>query len=81
MSTLKNQYGDLNDEATYKKYAADIFSKTMIFDDARWNAFVANPDANILQDDPAFQLCQRFLSKIIYSKYASYYPAIHCKEC
>ena len=26
--TLKDQYGSLDDEATYKKYAADIFSKT-----------------------------------------------------
>ena len=39
--TLKNTYGPLDDEATYKKYAADIFSKTMIFDDAKWNAFIS----------------------------------------
>ena len=51
---LKNTYGPLDDDATYKKYAADIFNKTFIFDDARWNAFVANPDANVLQADPAF---------------------------
>ena len=54
----------LKDEATYKKYAADIFSKTMIFDDAKWNAFIANPDAMKLQDDPAFTLCQRFYKKL-----------------
>ncbi len=47
--TLKNNYGPLDDEATYKKYAADIFSKTMIFDDAKWKAFIANPDADVLQ--------------------------------
>ncbi|MBN8676398.1 MAG: S46 family peptidase [Chitinophagales bacterium] len=65
---LKNTYGPLNDEATYKKYAADIFSKTIIFDDARWNAFIANPDANVLQSDPAFGYASTF-----YTNYSSKY--------
>ncbi len=65
---LKNTYGPLNDEATYKKYAADIFSKTIIFDDARWNAFIANPDANTLQSDPAFGYASTF-----YTNYSSKY--------
>ncbi len=59
--TLKNSYGSLSDDATYKKYAADVFSKTMIFDDAKWNAFVANPDAVVLQTDPAFAYASAFL--------------------
>jgi len=65
---LKNTYGPLNDEATYKKYAADVFSKTIIFDDARWNAFIANPDANTLQSDPAFGYASTF-----YTNYSSKY--------
>ncbi len=76
---LKNQYGDLNDEATYKKYAADIFSKTMIFDDARWKAFVANPDANKLQDDPAFNYASAFI-KNYNSKYAAYFQQFNAKN-
>lgn len=59
--TLKNSYGALDDDATYKKYAADVFSRTMIFDDTRWNAFVANPDAVTLQSDPAFAHASAFL--------------------
>ncbi len=59
--TLKNSYGPLNDDATYKKYAADVFSKTMIFDEAKWSAFVANPDAVTLQADPAFAYASAFL--------------------
>jgi hypothetical protein len=66
--TLKNTYGPLDDDATYKKYAADIFSKTMILDDARWNAFMANPDAVKLQDDPAFNHAATF-AKNYNSKY------------
>ncbi len=71
-SNLKNQYGDLNDEATYKKYAADIFNKTMIFDDARWKDFVAHPDANKLQEDPAFNYASTFI-KNYNSKYAGFF--------
>jgi len=58
---LKNNYGPLNEDATYKKLAAEIFSKTIIFDDARWNRFIANPDLNILQNDPAFSYASTFI--------------------
>ena len=71
-NTLKNSYGALDDDATYKKYAADIFSKTMIFDDTRWNAFAKNPDANTLQDDLAYQYANAFYSNYI-GKYAPLY--------
>lgn len=58
---LKNNYGPLNDDATYKKLATEIFSKTMIFDDARWSRFIANPDLNVLQNDPAFSYASTFI--------------------
>jgi hypothetical protein len=66
--TLKNTYGPLDDDATYKKYAAEIFSKTMLLDDAKWNAFVAKPDAVTLQSDPAFAHVSAF-----YTNYSSKY--------
>jgi hypothetical protein len=69
---LKNTYGPLDDEATYKKYAADIFTRTMIFDDARWNAFAAKPDANVLQSDPAFVHASAFVTNYN-SKYLPYF--------
>ncbi|MFT3932322.1 MAG: S46 family peptidase [Chitinophagaceae bacterium] len=58
---LKGSYGDLKDENTYKKYAADIFKNTMIFDDTKWKAFVANPDGVTLQADPAFSTATAFV--------------------
>ncbi len=70
--TLKDQYGSLDNEATYKKYAADIFSKTMIFDDTKWNAFITNPDANVLQADPAFAYASAFYDNYN-SKYVPYF--------
>jgi hypothetical protein len=77
--TLKNNYGPLDDDATYKKYAADVFSKTMIFDDAKWNAFIANPDAVKLQDDPAFNLATSF-AKNYNSKYLPLFQQFTAKN-
>lgn len=72
--SLKGTYGDLKDDATYKKWAKDVFANTMIFDDAKWNAFVATPDANQLQADPAFSFASAF-SKNYTTKYAPLYTA------
>ncbi|WP_276503989.1 S46 family peptidase [Terrimonas pollutisoli] len=77
--SLKDRYGALDNEATYKKYAADIFSKTLIFDDAKWNAFIANPDANVLQNDPAFAHASAFYDNYN-SKYAPYYSQFMAKN-
>jgi len=59
--TQVEAYGKLDDEQTYKKYAAHVFEKTMIFDDAKWNAFIKNPDGVVLQDDPAYAQASAFL--------------------
>jgi hypothetical protein len=58
--TVKGSFGDLKDEATWKKYAASVFSNTMILNEEKWNAFVANPDAVKLQEDPAFVIASAF---------------------
>ncbi|HZJ61680.1 MAG TPA: S46 family peptidase [Chitinophagaceae bacterium] len=76
---LRNQYGDLKDEATYKKFAADVFSKTMIFDDTRWNDFTAHPDANKLQQDPAFNFASTF-TKNYNNKYSPYFQQFNAKN-
>ena len=55
-------WGKLDDEQTYKKYARNIFEKTMIFDDAKWNAFIKNPDGTVLQNDPAYAHASAFLT-------------------
>lgn len=78
--TLKNQYGPLTDEASFKKYAADVFSKSMIFDDARWNAFIATPEATVLQADPAFNHLSAFYTNNYLSKYSSYYQQFMAKN-
>ena len=69
---LKSQFGPLNDESTFKAWAKNVFANTMIFDDAKWNAFMANPDAVTLQADPAFAYASAFV-KNYNLKYAKYF--------
>jgi len=71
---IKNIYGDLKEDATFKKWANDLFDKTMILDDAQWDAFANNPDATVLQNDPAFAYAAAFV-KNYNSKYAPLYKA------
>ncbi len=57
---VKGSFGDLNNEMTWKKFAAAVFSNTMILNEEKWNAFVANPDGLKLQEDPAFHIASSF---------------------
>ena len=65
---LKGTFGDLKGTVTFTKYAENVFSKTFILDSAKWNAFVKNPDGNVLQQDPAYATASAFL-KNFQSKY------------
>ena len=76
---MKASYGDLKDEATYKKWASNMFATTMILDDAKWAAFMANPDAIVLQADPAFDYAASF-AKNYNIKYAPLYTAFATKN-
>jgi hypothetical protein len=63
--SLRGSYGDLKDEATYKKFANNLFTNTMILDDNKWNAFCSNPDAIVLQADPAYATATAFVKNWI----------------
>ena len=76
---LKSWYGDLKDEASFKKWARDVFSKTMILDDAKWSAFAAAPTAVGLQEDPAFAFGSAF-QKNYTTKYSPLYQAFVSKN-
>lgn len=69
---MKGSYGELNDENTYKKWASDMFTNTMLLDDAKWAAFMANPNALTLQSDPAYDYASSFV-KSYNVKYAPLY--------
>jgi hypothetical protein len=67
---IKEKFGSLDDEATYKAWANSVFNNTMILDSVKWAAFVANPDAVTLQNDPAFAYASAFVKNytLKYSK-------------
>ena len=77
--TQVEAYGDLKNDETYKKYAAHIFEKTMIFDDAKWNEFVKNPDGTTLQDDPAYAHASAFITNY-QSKYLAKFQQFTTKN-
>jgi len=71
---IKTNYGDLNDEATYKKWAHDMFLNSMFLYDVKWDNFVKEPTAAALQEDPAFAYASAFF-KNYNSKYSTLYTA------
>lgn len=60
-SWLQTAYGDPEEEDTYKLFAADVFSKTMLLDDTRWQQFISQPDSSTLQNDPAYRYVASFI--------------------
>lgn len=58
---IRSEYGSLDKTSTYQKYAEAIFKQTMILDDKKWNDFVRNPDATVLQQDLAYNLANAYL--------------------
>jgi hypothetical protein len=60
--SLENTHGSLRDAVTYDHYATEVFANTMIFDDARWKAFVSNPTIEALEQDPAFLHARAFMN-------------------
>ena len=59
--SMKGTFGDLKEESTFQKYAANVFGNTMILDETKWSAFVNNPDGTVLQSDPAFATANSFI--------------------
>ncbi|MDQ6764039.1 MAG: S46 family peptidase, partial [Bacteroidota bacterium] len=67
---IKEKFGPLNDETTFKAWANSVFDNTMILDSVKWAGFMANPDAINLQSDPAFAYASTFVKNytLKYSK-------------
>ena len=70
--SIRQQFGDLNDDNTFKKWAGYVFSNTMFLDSAKWNAFMQKPDAVVLQNDPAYNYATAFYKNYM-NKYLPMY--------
>ena len=62
---IKDKFGSLSDEATFKTWANFVFENTMILDSTKWAAFVAKPDAGTLQSDPAYAYASAFVQNYV----------------
>lgn len=76
---IQNNFGSLNSEATFKTAADYMFDNTMILDQAKWDAFIAKPDLNTLQEDPAYMYASAFLKNYT-SKYSKLYSDFTSKN-
>ncbi len=68
---LKNNYGALEKDETYEKFAKDVFANTMILNKEKWDAFIAKPDTASLHKDAAYKTATDFLDNFNnnYGKY------------
>ena len=69
---IKDKFGSLSDESTFKAWANYVFDNTIILDSAKWAAYNANPDANALQNDPAYAYASAFVENYVL-KYSRMY--------
>jgi len=72
-------YGSLTDEQTFKKWANDVFDRTLILDEKKWADFSGSPDLTKLQADPAFDMAAAFV-KHYNNKYAALFTAFMNKN-
>jgi len=72
--SLKANYGNLDDEATYKRWAHDVFSNTIFLNDSKWEMFISNPTDSVLLNDPAFSFASAFMKNYT-DKYSELYNA------
>ncbi len=61
-NSIKQKYGDLYKEETYKALSADIFKNTFFLDTNKVKEFFNKPDLNQLKNDPAYKLASAFVT-------------------
>ncbi len=57
---IKQNFGSLKEESSYRNWAASAFANTMIIDDTKWKKFAEAPNMNELQNDPIFAMYSAF---------------------
>lgn len=67
---LKANYGDLKEEGSWRKWAAEVFRNTAILNEAKWESFKKAPTS--IQEDPAFAYVSAFIKNFT-SKYLPFF--------
>jgi hypothetical protein len=58
--TQVSKFGRLNELATYKKFATNLFDQSLLINDNLWNSFVNSPSLELLTADPGYQMAFAF---------------------
>jgi hypothetical protein len=53
---IKQTYGSLKEDATYRNWAASLFANSMLLDDAKWKRFAESPNPAELRADPIYAM-------------------------
>ncbi|MBK9285295.1 MAG: S46 family peptidase [Sphingobacteriaceae bacterium] len=74
---LEADYGKLDWEETYEKFAKNVFEKTIFLNKDKWNEFIANPSVSALKSDPAYAVASSFNDNYFdnYNKYFNEFNA------
>ena len=76
---INAKYGDLKTKATYDAFSNYVFTNTSYIDNAKWDAFIANPDTASLHKDPAFMIANAFNTNFT-TKYAKYFTDFNAQN-
>lgn len=74
---MNTKFGELKNKQCYTLFADHVFSNTMLLDEKKWNAFIANPDTATLHKDAAFMVANTFNSNFAanYQRYFNEFNA------
>jgi hypothetical protein len=76
-SWMSGKFGELKNKQCYNLFSEYVFSNTMLLDEKKWNAFIANPDTATLHKDAAWMVANAFNSNFNsnYQKYSTDFNA------
>ena len=71
---MQSGFGDLSNDETYKKHAANVFETTLFLNQTKFDAFIANPDTATLHKDAAYKTAMAFYNNFN-TNFKKYYDA------
>jgi hypothetical protein len=76
-SWMSGKFGELKNKQCYNLFSEYVFNNTLLLDEKKWNAFIANPDTAILHKDAAWMVANAFNSNFNnnYQKYSTDFNA------
>jgi hypothetical protein len=76
-SWMSGKFGELKNKQCYNLFSEYVFNNTLLLDEKKWNAFIANPDTATLHKDAAWMVANAFNSNFNnnYQKYSTDFNA------